>query len=62
MGRTSIASTTGIKKIRRRKKKKEVIDFNERIYEIEVRPKDEEDETFQGKLEELRIEVNKRAI
>ena len=37
-------------------------DFNDRMYTVEVRPKDDEDESFEERLVELRVEVAKREV
>ena len=39
-----------------------VLDFNDRMYTVEVRPKDDEDESFEERLLELRVEVAKREV
>ena len=60
----SVAAAAKKKSVKRKKNKKkaEVIDWNERMYSISMRPKEEGDEEFQESLEELRTEVNKREI
>ena len=69
IGKTSTASgaVSGVqrmakKKVIKKEKKIEEINWADRTYQVELRTREEDDEDFKAKLEELRVEVSKRDI